>query len=144
MKLSYNVIFVQRNCRTMKLSYNVILVYINYYSYWLWYNLIIEQSNCGAKVLLNYVTAIKWNYCAILLSQEGIIVLSGHQSFFIIMKYINRIIGNFCGVKFLRFWTKKKTFNFSGILFTFYTQYVNLWQQKVLNHWLDNGLSLER
>jgi hypothetical protein len=28
-----------------------------------------------------------------------------------------RITGNFCGVKFLRFWSKKKTFNVCGFLF---------------------------
>jgi hypothetical protein len=28
-----------------------------------------------------------------------------------------RITGNFCGVKFLRFWSKKKTFNFCGFYF---------------------------
>ena len=27
------------------------------------------------------------------------------------------ITGNFCGVKFLRFWSKKMTFNFCGFLF---------------------------
>jgi hypothetical protein len=28
-----------------------------------------------------------------------------------------RITGNFCGVKFLLFWTKKKIFNFCGFFF---------------------------
>jgi hypothetical protein len=32
--------------------------------------------------------------------------------------YIYRITGNFCGVKFLLFWSKKKTFNFCWIFFS--------------------------
>ena len=31
--------------------------------------------------------------------------------------YIYHITGNFCDVKFLRFWSKKKTFNFCGFFF---------------------------
>ena len=38
-----------------------------------------------------------------------------------------RITGNFCGVKFLRFWSKKKTFNFCGFLFL---RIVNLGTEK--------------
>ena len=38
-----------------------------------------------------------------------------------------RITGNFCGVKFLRFWSKKKTFNVCGFLFL---RIVNLGTEK--------------
>ena len=42
-------------------------------------------------------------------------------------KVTYRITGNFSGVKFLRFWSKKKTFNFCGFLFL---RIVNLGTEK--------------
>ena len=50
-------------------------------------------------------------YVIILLSLLFFIIRCINQFVSIILY---RITGNFCGVKFLRFWSKKKTFNFCG------------------------------
>ena len=63
-----------------------------------------------------------------------------------------RITGNFCGVKFLRFWSKKMTFNFCGFLFLRIENIgtkkkncsgSNNWSDVAINNWCTLQWSLE-
>ena len=55
-------------------------------------------------------------------------------------KFLKKIIvycitGNFCGVKFLRFWTKKKTFKFCGFCFLRIEKNCLCYRKQQLKRW---------
>ena len=62
---------------------------------------------------------------------------------------IYRITGNFCGVKFLWFWSKKKTFNFCGLKISAPKKKIvcitgsNNWSNVTINNWCTLQWSLE-